>query len=155
MSTIELKEGMKAPDFKLIGSDDKQHSLSDYLGKKVVLFFYPKDNTPGWTNEAIGFRDSLSQIEDLNGAVIGISRDSIASHKKFIEKHGLPFILLFDTEETICNLYEVLKEKNMYGKKVIGIERSTFLIDETGMIEKIFRKVKADAHVQDVINAMK
>ena len=155
MSTIELKEGRNAPDFKLVGSDDKEHSLSDYLGKKVILFFYPKDNTPGWTNEAIGFRDSLSQIEELNGVVIGISRDSIASHKKFIEKHTLPFILLSDTEETICNLYEVLKEKNMYGKKVIGIERSTFLIDEKGVVKKIFRKVKVDRHVQDVINALK
>lgn len=155
MSTMELKEGMSAPDFKLVGSDDEEHSLSEYLGKKVILFFYPKDNTPGWTNEAISFRDSLSQIEDLNGVVIGISRDSIASHKKFIQKHNLPFILLSDAEETICNLYEVLKEKNMYGKKVIGIERSTFLIDEKGVVKKIFRKVKVDGHVQDVINALK
>ncbi len=155
MNTMEIKEGMSAPDFKLMGSDDKEHSLSDYLGKKVILFFYPKDNTPGWTNEAIGFRDSLSQIEELHGTVIGISRDSIASHKKFIEKYSLPFILLTDAEETVCNLYNVLKEKNMYGKKVIGIERSTILVDETGIFKKIFRKVKVDGHVQDVIDALK
>lgn len=155
MTLAELKEGVKAPDFKLIGSDDKEHSLIDYLGKQVVLFFYPKDNTPGWTNEAVSFRDSLSQIEDLNAVVIGISRDSITSHKKFIDKHQLPFILLSDSEELVCNLYGVLKEKNMYGKKSIGIERSTFVIDENGLVKKTFRKVKVDGHIGEVINALK
>ena len=155
MNINELKEGINAPDFKLMGSDDKEHNLSDYLGKNVILFFYPKDSTPGWTNEAISYRDSLSQIKILNGVVLGISRDSITSHKKFIEKHSLPFLLLSDVEEIVCNLYEVLKEKVMYGKKVIGIERSTFLIDETGTLKKIFRKVKIDGHVENVITALK
>jgi thioredoxin-dependent peroxiredoxin len=103
----------------------------------------------------VSFRDSLSQIEDLNGVVLGLSRDTIASHKKFIDKYNLPFTLLSDLKEAVCNLYEVLKEKNMYGKKVMGIERSTFIIDESGIIKKIFRKVKVDGHIEDVINSLK
>lgn len=154
MNSIEIKEGMVSPEFKLEGSDGKVHSLKDYLGKKVILFFYPKDNTPGWTNEAVSFRDSLSQIEDLNGVAIGISRDSIASHKKFIDKYNLPFVLLSDSDEVVCNLYGVLKEKNMYGKKVMGIERSTFIINENGTIKKIFKKVKVDGHVDEVIKEL-
>lgn len=154
MNTTEIKEEMMSPDFILEGSDGKVHSLKDYLGKKVILFFYPKDNTPGWTNEAVSFRDSLSQIKDLNGIVIGISRDSITSHKKFIEKYNLPFVLLSDSDEVVCNLYGVLKEKNMYGKKVMGIERSTFIINEDGTIKKIFRKVKVDGHVDVVIREL-
>lgn len=155
MEINELKEDIKAPDFTLMGSDDKEHKLSDYLGKNVILFFYPRDNTPGWTNEAASFRDSLSQIEELNGVVLGVSRDSITSHKKFATKHNLPFVLLSDADEVVCNLYGVLKEKNMYGKKVIGIERTTFIIDENGVIKKVFRKVKVDGHVNDVINSLK
>lgn len=151
----EAKEGMQAPDFTLMGSDDRKHQLSDYKGKKVVLFFYPKDNTPGWANEATSFRDSLSLFKELNVEILGISRDSINSHKKFISKYELPFILLSDEDETVCNLYGVLKEKNMYGKKVIGIERSTFIIDENGVISRVFRKVKVDGHVEDVINNLK
>lgn len=154
MSSIELQEGMDARDFTLIGSDDKEHSLNDYSGKKIILFFYPKDNTPGWINEATSFRDSLSQIERLNGVVLGVSRDSITSHKRFSDKYNLPFVLLSDFDEVVCNLYGVLKEKNMYGKKVMGIERSTFIIDETGTIKKIFRKVKVDGHITDVINSI-
>jgi len=154
MSTFEIKEGLISPEFKLEGSDDKIHHLKDYRGKKVILFFYPKDNTPGWTNEAVSFRDSLSQIENLNGVIIGISRDSIASHKKFIEKYTLPFVLLSDSDEVVSALYEVLKEKNMYGKKVMGIERSTFIINEDGTIKKIFRKVKVAGHVDEVIKEL-
>lgn len=150
----QVIEGVKAPDFTLIGSDEKEHSLSDYLGKKIVLFFYPKDNTPGWTNEAISFRDSLSLISNQNAVVLGISRDLISSHKKFIDKNNLPFILLSDADETVCKLYDVLKEKNMYGKKVMGIERSTFVIDENGIVIKAFRKVKVDGHVKDVIDSL-
>lgn len=150
MENIEIKEGTLAPDFMLPGSDDKQHKLSDYRGRKVVLYFYPKDNTPGCTNEAIGFKESLSKIESLNGVVLGISKDSLTSHKKFIEKHNLNFILLSDTEEVVCRLYDVIKEKNMYGKKVMGIERSTFIIDENGIIEKIYRKVKVNGHAENV-----
>jgi peroxiredoxin Q/BCP len=150
MEIIEIKEGTLAPDFMLPGSDDKQHKLSDYRGRKVVLYFYPKDNTPGCTNEAISFRESLSKIENLNGVVLGISRDSLTSHKKFIEKNNLNFVLLSDTEEFVCRLYDVIKEKNMYGKKVMGIERSTFIINENGIIEKIYRKVKVNGHVENV-----
>lgn len=155
MSDNQLREGIKAPDFKLIGSDEKHHSINDYLGKNLIIFFYPKDNTPGWTNEAISFRDSLSLITELNAIVLGISRDPISSHKKFIDKYSLPFVLLSDENEIACNLYGVLKEKNMYGKKVIGIERSTFVIGEDGVIKKIFRKVKIDGHVEDVLEALK
>lgn len=155
MAEHEIEEGIKAPNFTLMGSDGREHKLSDYEGNKVALFFYPKDNTPGWTSEATSFRDSLSQIEDLNAIVLGVSRDSIASHKKFAAKYDLPFILLSDEDGTVCNLYGVLKEKNMYGKKVMGIERSTFIIDENGVIKKVFRKVKVDGHVETVINALK
>ena len=155
MNTIELKEGIKAPDFKLMGSDDKEHSLSDYIGKKVILYFYPKDNTPGCSLEASSFKDNLPQIEELNGVVLGISRDSISSHKKFCDKYSLSFVLLSDTDETVCKLYDVIKEKNMYGKKVMGIERSTFIINEDGTIKRIFRKVKVDGHVENVINELK
>lgn len=152
---MELIEGMKAPDFRLIGSDDKEHSLSDYLGKKVILYFYPKDNTPGCSIEASDFRDNLPEIEQLNGVVLGVSRDSLSSHKKFCDKFSLSFILLSDADETACKLYDVIKEKNMYGKKVLGIERSTFIIDEAGSIKKIFRKVKVDGHIENVIEALK
>lgn len=139
------------PNFTLIGSDKKEHSLKDYLGKKVVLYFYPRDNTPGCSTEACDFRDNNSTIEDMNAIVIGVSRDSLKSHDKFIEKFNLPFLLLSDENETVCNLFEVIKEKNMYGKKVIGIERSTFLIDESGIITKIYRKVKVAGHIEDVL----
>src|SRR5690606_9409715 len=102
---------------------------SDYRGKKVILYFYPKDNTPGCTTEACDFRDNIKTINDLNTVVIGISKDSLNSHSKFIEKLNLPFILLSDEEKIVCELYDVIKEKNMYGKKVLGIERSTFIVD--------------------------
>lgn len=150
MENIEVKEGSLAPDFTLPGSDDKEHKLSDYRGKKVILYFYPKDNTPGCTNEAIAFKENLSKIEDLNGVVLGISRDSIDSHKKFINKHNLNFLLLSDAEEVVCRLYDVIKEKNMYGKKVMGVERSTFIINADGIIEKIYRKVKVNGHVESI-----
>lgn len=152
---MEIIEGIKAPDFSLEGSDGKIHKLSDYSGQKVVLYFYPKDNTPGCTKEACSFRDSIETIRDLNAVVLGISRDSLKAHDKFIEKFGLPFVLLSDSEEKVCNLYEVLKEKNMYGKKVIGIERSTFVIDEEGTVKGIFRKVKVDGHVEKVIELLR
>jgi len=154
MSLDELKEGMKAPDFKLMGSDDKEHSLSDYLGKKVILYFYPKDNTPGCTIEANDFSDNIERIENLNTVVLGISRDPLSSHKNFCNKYSLAFTLLSDEDETVCKIYDVIKEKNMYGKKTIGIERSTFIIDEQGIIKKIFRKVKVDGHIENVITEL-
>ena len=142
---------MQAPDFTLPGSDQCQHRLKDYLGRKVILYFYPRDHTPGCTNEAKDFRDAIQSFKDQNAVILGVSRDSVQSHEKFVAKHDLPFILLSDTEETVCKQYDVLKEKNMYGKKAIGIERSTFIIDETGMITKIFRKVRVPNHVNQVL----
>lgn len=150
MENMLIEEGMKAPDFKLIGSDKKEHKLSDYLNKKVVLYFYPKDNTPGCSREAQDFKESIKDFTDNNTVVIGISRDSLKSHDKFIEKYDLPFLLLSDENETVCNLYGVLKEKTMFGKKCFGIERSTFLIDENGVITKIYRKVKVAGHIDDL-----
>lgn len=147
-----LKEGIMAPDFKIIGSDNKEHSLADYKGKKVVLYFYPKDNTPGCTVEAIDFKDNINKFEELNTVILGVSRDSLKAHDKFKEKHCLPFVLLSDEEEVLCNLYGVLKEKNMFGKKCMGIERSTFIINEEGIIKKIFRKVKVANHVEEVLS---
>ena len=151
MEPITLTEGMQAPDFTLPGSDQCQHRLKDYLGRKVILYFYLRDHTPGCTNEAKDFRDAIQSFKDQNAVILGVSRDSVQSHEKFVAKHDLPFILLSDTEETVCKQYDVLKEKNMYGKKAIGIERSTFIIDETGMITKIFRKVRVPNHVEQIL----
>ena len=151
MCEIVISEGSKAPDFSLPGSDKQTHSLKDYLGKKVILYFYPKDNTSGCTIEAEAFRDNNVTILNKNAVVLGISRDSLASHDKFIDKFNLPFILLSDVEEAVCNQYQVIKEKNMYGRKSFGIERSTFIIDEEGNISKIFRKVKVNGHIEKVL----
>lgn len=151
MKSIILSEGMEAPDFTLIGSDHQQHSLHDYRGRKVVLYFYPRNNTPACTNQAKAFRDAIESFKNQNTVILGVSRDPISSHEKFIAKHELPFIILSDCDETVCKLYDVLKEKNMYGKKAIGIERSTFLIDETGIITKIYRKVKVANHIENVL----
>ena len=153
MEPVILTEGMEAPDFTLMGSDHQQHSLHDYRGRKVILYFYPRDHTPGCTNQAKAFRDAIESFNEQNAVILGISRDSVASHEKFIAKHELPFILLSDHEEIVCHLYDVLKEKNMYGKKAIGIERSTFLIDEAGIITKIYRKVKVAGHIEAVLES--
>ena len=150
MENLLLLEGQKAPDFKLLGSDKKEHKLSDYLNKKVILYFYPKDNTPGCSKEAQDFKEYIKDFNENNAVIIGISRDSLKSHDKFIEKYNLPFVLLSDTDETVCNLYGVLKEKTMFGKKSFGIERSTFVIDEYGVITKIYRKVKVAGHVENL-----
>lgn len=146
-----LKEGMPAPDFTLMGSDNIKHTLSHYLGKKIVLYFYPHDHTPGCTKEAESFRDHHSSFKKLNAIVIGINCDSISSHKDFIKNTSLPFILLSDTDKTVCKLYNVLKEKNIYGEKRIDVDRSTFIIDEHGTIIKIYRKVRIAKHVPDIL----
>lgn len=151
MEPILLLEGMEAPNFTLMGSDHQLHSLHDYRGRKVVLYFYPRDNTPACTNQAKAFRDAIDSFNNQNTVILGVSRDTISSHEKFITKHDLPFTLLSDCDETVCKLYDVLKEKNMYGKKAIGIERSTFLIDETGIITKIYRKVKVANHIENIL----
>ncbi|GFP73966.1 peroxiredoxin [Clostridium fungisolvens] len=144
-----------AQDFSIVGSDGNIHKLSDYRGKKVILYFYPKDNTPGCTNQACDFRDNYQQISDYNAIVLGVSRDSLTSHDKFITKLGLPFILLSDENEEVCKLYDVIKEKNMYGKKSLGIERSTFIIDENGILIKELRKVKVKDHISEVLEILK
>lgn len=145
----------QAPEFILPGSDEKNHSLRDYLGKNVVLYFYPKDNTPGCTTEALDFKAHMDDFSNLNTVVLGISKDNIKSHCKFIDKHQLNFILLADEEKQVCSLYDVLKEKNMYGKKTIGIERSTFIVNKEGYIVNEYRKVKVAGHVEDVLHYIK
>lgn len=150
-----MEIGSLAPDFSLAGSDGKTHKLSDYRGKKVILYFYPKDNTPGCTTEACDFRDNITTINDLNAVVLGISKDNLNSHNKFIEKFNLPFVLLSDEEKIVCELYDVIKEKNMYGRKTLGIERSTFIIDDNGNLIKEFRKVKVKGHIEEILEALK
>ena len=138
-----LEVGTKAPDFTLPDQNGENHSLSDYAGKKVILYFYPKDMTAGCTKQACGFAELYPQFREKGAIVIGVSKDSVASHKKFEEKYGLPFILLSDVEKTVIQAYDVWKEKNNYGKVTIGIVRTTYLIDETGIIVKAMDKVKA------------
>ncbi|MDZ4991922.1 redoxin domain-containing protein [Clostridium perfringens] len=144
-----------APDFNLIGSDGKEHSLSDYKGKNIVLYFYPKDNTAGCTTEACDFRDNMQNFSDLDAIILGVSRDSLASHDKFITKLSLPFVLLSDPDETVCKLYDVIKEKNMYGKKYMGVERSTFIINKEGILVEEFRKVRVKGHIYKVLETIK
>ena len=137
-----LVPGMKAPAFSLPDQNGNVHTLEDYKGKKVILYFYPKDNTPGCTKQACGFGELYPQFQEKGAVVLGVSKDSVASHKKFEEKYGLPFTLLSDTELSCIQAYDVWQEKNMYGKKTMGVVRTTYLIDEKGMIEKAFGKVK-------------
>ena len=146
-----LEQGIKAPDFTLNDKDGKEVSLSDFLGKKVVLYFYPRDNTPGCTKQACGFRDNYDKYKDNDIIVIGISKDSEKSHSNFINKHDLPFILLSDPELKVIQSYDVWKEKNMYGKKSMGVVRTTYIIDEQGNIEKVYGKVKAATNAEDVL----
>ena len=138
-----LETGTKAPDFTLPDQDGVLHSLSDYLGKKVVLYFYPKDNTSGCTKQACNFMELMPHFSENNAVVLGVSKDSVASHKKFQEKFNLNFTLLADTEKEVIKLYDVWQEKNMYGKITMGVVRTTYLIDENGIITKAFGKVKA------------
>jgi peroxiredoxin Q/BCP len=155
---MSLEIGSLAPNFDLPG-DVSGHlgqifKLSDYQGKRVVLYFYPKDDTSGCTAEACSFRDDLRAFRDANAVVFGISRDSLRSHEKFREKYGLTFPLLSDEQGEVCMAYGVWAEKSMYGKKYFGIERSTFLIDEAGIIRHIWRKVKVEGHSQDVLKKL-
>lgn len=143
-----VSEGKEAPDFSLRADDGKEVSLSDFRGKKVVLYFYPKDNTPGCTDEAKQFRDSIKKFEKENSVILGISKDSVESHQKFKEKHSLPFPLLSDPKGRILDLYGVWKKKSLYGRTFMGTERTTFLIDENGIVKKIYRKVKVKGHAQ-------
>ena len=149
-----LEIGTKAPDFELPDQNGKMHTLKEYRGKKVVLYFYPKDNTAGCTKQACGFGELYPHFEEKGAAVIGISKDSVASHKKFEAKYNLPFTLLSDTELTAIQAYDVWKEKNMYGKKTMGVVRTTYLIDEEGMIVKAFGKVKAVDNPQQMLELL-
>ncbi len=150
-----VKEGDHAIDFTLEATNGETVTLSDFKGKNVVLFFYPKDQTPGCTREACDFRDAYQEFSDLNTVILGISKDSIASHQKFVEKQNLPFLLLSDPEGEVCEKYGVIKDKNMFGRKYKGIERSTFVIDKEGKIAKAYRKVKVADHVQEVLQFVK
>ncbi len=150
-----LKPGAKAPDFKLQSEEDKTVSLKDFAGKKVVLYFYPRDMTPGCTKEACSFTENQARIQKLGAVVLGVSADSVESHRKFKEKYGLSFHLLSDPKKEVINKYGVWQEKSMYGKKMMGIVRSTFVIDEAGKIEHIFSKVKVDGHTDKVIEKLK
>ena len=149
-----LSTGDPAPDFTLSDADGNPISLSDFKGQKVVLYFYPKDNTPGCTKEACGFRDAQDDYMEANAVVIGVSPDSEKSHQRFRDKYDLPFLLLADPERQAIEGYDVWKEKNMYGKKYMGVERSTFIIDEDGILLEILRKVKVDGHVQSVLASL-
>ncbi len=151
----KVKVGKKVPDFKVAATGDQTVKLSDLKGKNVVLYFYPKDSTPGCTTEGQNFRDSIRKFSSRNTKIFGISRDSIKSHESFKEKQCFPFELLSDGDEKLCNMFDVIKEKNMYGKKVMGIERSTFLLDEKGVLRQEWRKVKVDGHVDEVLEAVK
>ena len=147
--------GKKAPQFALPATGDKEIRLADLGGNKVVLYFYPKDNTSGCTKEGCDFNAALAKLKRAGVVVFGVSRDSIKSHQGFKEKQGYKFDLLSDADEKGCKAYGVIKEKNMYGRKVLGIERSTFLIDEKGVLRKEWRGVKVDGHVDEVLAAVK
>jgi peroxiredoxin Q/BCP len=149
-----LKEGQPAPAFTLKDGAGNTVSLSDYRGRKVVLYFYPKDDTPGCTKEACDFRDSHAEIADRGAVVLGVSPDDETSHAKFARKFSLPFTLLSDPEGRTAETYGVWKEKNMYGRITLGVERATFLIDEEGILRKIFPRVKVEGHLDQVLAAL-
>jgi peroxiredoxin Q/BCP len=146
-----LKIGDKAPDFKLVSDKGENVSLNDLKAKKVILYSYPKDMTSGCTAEACDFRDNVKKFDKKNAVIIGVSADSVDLHKKFKDKYELPFMLLSDETKKVLKDYGVWKEKSMYGKKYMGIERTTYVIDEKGKIEKIFNKVKVDGHVDEIL----
>lgn len=153
MSSVTI--GKKVPDFTLPATGDQEISLKQFKGKNLVLYFYPKDSTPGCTTEGQDFRDNYQTFQDHNTEILGVSRDGIKSHENFKAKQEFPFDLLSDKDETLCQLFDVIKEKNMYGKKVMGIERSTFLIDAKGVLRQEWRKVKVKGHVDEVLEAVK
>ena len=153
MSTVNT--GAAVPDFEMPATGDKTIKLTDLKGNNVVLYFYPKDSTPGCTLEGQDFRDNIEEFNSRGTIILGVSRDSIKSHEKFKTNQSFPFDLLSDRDELLCRLFDVIKEKNMYGKKVMGIERSTFLIDVSGTLRKEWRKVKVKGHVNEVLEAVK
>jgi len=153
MSKVQLNR--KVPGFSATATGDQTFKLSAYKGKNLVIYFYPRDNTPGCTTEGQDFRDSYNTFKRNKTVVVGVSRDSLSSHEKFKTKQEFPFELLSDEDETLCTLFDVIKEKNMYGRKVMGIERSTFLIDASGKLRQEWRKVKVKGHVEEVLEAVR
>jgi peroxiredoxin Q/BCP len=149
-----LEPGDKAPDFSAPDQTGRIHSLKEYHGRKLVLYFYPKDMTSGCTAQACDFRDNLARVQSAGASILGVSPDAVKRHLKFAEKESLNFPLLADPEKEIIQAYDVWKQKSMYGRKYMGVERTTFIIDEQGRIEKIFPKVKVDGHVQEVLDAL-
>lgn len=153
MGTVSV--GSKIPDFRLPATGDAELGPADFKGRKLVLYFYPKDNTPGCTAQGQAFRDHYPTFRKAGAEIVGISRDSIKSHENFRAKEGFPFPLGSDADETLCRLFDVLREKTMYGRKVMGIERSTFLFDEHGVLRREWRKVKVPGHVEEVLEAVR
>jgi len=149
-----LKEGDKAPDFTGVNEKEEQMSLSDFAGKKLILFFYPKDNTPGCTAEACNLRDNFDVLKEKGFELLGVSPDSARKHQNFIKKHDFPFHLLADTEKEVLNAYGVWGPKKFMGREFDGVHRTTFIIDENGVIEKIFKKVKTKAHTEQILEAI-
>ena len=151
----KVKLNNKVSDFKATITDNSQIKLSDYLGKNIVIYFYPRDNTPGCTKEGEDFRDNHKGFVKNNTIILGVSKDSVSSHDKFTCKYNFPFDLISDENEKVCKLFDVIKEKNMYGKKYMGIERSTFIINSKGKLIQEWRKVKVKGHVDEVLKAVK
>jgi peroxiredoxin Q/BCP len=149
-----LKTGDKAPEFTLPSSDGSKVSLSDFIGKKVILYFYPKDDTPGCTKEACSFRDDMDAFKRKKAIILGVSADDIKSHQSFAQEYSLPFPLLSDTEKKVISAYGVWKKKNLYGREFMGIERTTFLIDEKGYIQHIFPKVRVEGHTGELLEKL-
>ena len=147
-----MKEGAKLKNFKGEMTGNKNFDLSDYKGQNIVIYFYPRDNTPGCTSEGEDFRDNYKKFKKKNTQIFGVSKDTIKSHESFKDKFKFPFDLISDSEEKICKIFDVIKEKSMYGKKYMGIERSTFLINEEGKLVKEWRKVKVKGHVEEVLS---
>lgn len=152
---MESLVNMEAPDFTLLNEKEEEVSLRDFRGKKVVLYFYPKDMTPGCTTEACDFRDHHEEFADLNTVILGVSGDEASKHTKFIEKYGLPFSLLVDANHEVAEKYGVWVLKKMYGREFMGIERATFLIDEEGIVEKEWRKVKVKNHIEEILKSLR
>ncbi|SIS48643.1 thioredoxin-dependent thiol peroxidase [Salimicrobium flavidum] len=152
---MTLKKGQQAPDFTLPANNGENVSLEDYKGKNVVLYFYPKDMTPGCTNEACDFRDNHQSFEELDAVILGVSTDPVESHKKFIEKNDLPFLLLADENHEVAEKYGAWKLKKRGGEETYGMERSTFIIDKDGNLQEEFRQVKVDGHVEEALNYIK
>lgn len=152
---MSVEVGQKAPDFKMATDDGGEISLSSLKGRNVVLYFYPKDDTPGCTKEACGFQASMPTFSKLDAAIVGVSKDSVARHQKFKSKYGLDFTLASDENNGVCESYGVWTEKRNYGRRYMGIERSTFLIDGNGVVQKVWRNVKVNGHVDEVLEAAK